>query len=90
MGTGVDAIRAAGAVLVRPSVQGEQIAVIHRPHRGDWTLPKGKVDPGEVLPQTAVREVLEETRLRVTLGMPLPTQSYDVAEVPKRTVRPHR
>ena len=76
-------IRAAGAVLVRPSVQGEQIAVIHRPHRGDWTLPKGKVDPGEVLPQTAVREVLEETRLRVTLGMPLPTQSYDVAGVPK-------
>ncbi len=29
--------------------------------RGRWDLPKGKVDPGETPPETAVREVREET-----------------------------
>ncbi|NDB17857.1 MAG: NUDIX hydrolase [Actinobacteria bacterium] len=76
------AIRAAGVVLIRHGAS-PQVAVIHRPHRADWTLPKGKVDPGEVLPQTAVREVLEETRLHVTLGMPLTTQEYPVNGAPK-------
>lgn len=76
-------IRAAGAVLVREDATGPRVAVIHRPHRTDWTLPKGKVDPGEVLPQTAVREVAEETCLRVTLGAPLTTQEYDVAGTAK-------
>ena len=78
-------IRAAGAVLTRCNDRGlVEVAVIHRPHRHDWTLPKGKCDPGEVLPQTAVREVLEETGLRITLGPPLSAQEYVVGESPKR------
>ena len=73
-------IQAAGAVLIREGSSGElEYAVIHRPHRLDWTLPKGKLDPGEVLPQTAVREVDEETGLHITLGAPLATQTYEVA-----------
>ena len=32
-------------------------------HHRDVSLPKGKVDPGETLPQTAVREIHEETGL---------------------------
>ena len=35
--------------------------MIHRPRYDDWSLPKGKVDPGETAPVAAVREVLEET-----------------------------
>ena len=35
--------------------------MIHRPRYDDWSLPKGKVDPGETEPMTAVREVFEET-----------------------------
>ena len=84
-------IHAAGSVLVRraqspdsaDAIAGFEVAVIHRPHRADWTVPKGKVDPGEVLPQTAVREVAEETGLRVTLGAPLSTQHYEVAGAAK-------
>ena len=47
---------AAGGDAERP-----EVAVVHRPRYDDWSLPKGKVDPGETEPVTAVREVLEET-----------------------------
>lgn len=49
---------------------------MHRGDRADVSLPKGKVDTGETLPQTAVREILEETGLAVTLGAPLGTVEY--------------
>jgi 8-oxo-dGTP diphosphatase len=54
---------------------------VHRPKYDDWSLPKGKVDKGETLPETAVREVLEETGHAITLGRPLPDQRYPVTGV---------
>jgi 8-oxo-dGTP diphosphatase len=57
-----DVIRAAGGVVYRFTPQGEpEIMVIHRPRYDDWSLPKGKSDPGESLQGTALREVWEET-----------------------------
>jgi 8-oxo-dGTP diphosphatase len=53
-----------------------RVLVVHRPVHKDVSLPKGKVDPGESLPQTAVREILEETGLSVILGAPLGTAEY--------------
>lgn len=79
-----DMIWAAGVVPVRRTTAGGvEVAVIHRPHRADWTLPKGKVDAGEVLPLTAVREMHEETGLNVELGLPLSSQRYTVNGTPK-------
>jgi 8-oxo-dGTP diphosphatase len=73
------AIYAAGAVCWRV-VDGKVIVlVIHRTRYGDVTLPKGKVDPGETLPQTAVREIEEETGLKVALGVPLGVSDYPLA-----------
>jgi 8-oxo-dGTP diphosphatase len=71
-------VLAAGAVCWR-IVDGEvRILLVHRGRRDDVSLPKGKVDPGETLPQTAVREVAEETGLAVSLGAPLGTVSYSL------------
>jgi 8-oxo-(d)GTP phosphatase len=71
-----DEVRAAGAVLWRPAGAGAQVALVHRPKYDDWSFPKGKLDPGEHVLLAAVREVHEETGLRVTLGRRLPPVRY--------------
>ncbi|MGB3373745.1 MAG: NUDIX domain-containing protein [Microbacterium sp.] len=70
------AVFAAGAVVWR-LVEGKlRILLIHRTKYRDVTLPKGKVDPGEMLAQTAVREVHEETGIKVALGVPVGVSKY--------------
>jgi 8-oxo-dGTP diphosphatase len=54
-------IRAAGGLLWRDDDGARRVAVIHRPHRKDWSLPKGKLRDGEAWEQAALREVQEET-----------------------------
>jgi 8-oxo-dGTP pyrophosphatase MutT (NUDIX family) len=54
-------IPAAGGVVWREGPGGLRVAVIHRPKRGDWSLPKGKLYDGEGWEAAAVREVKEET-----------------------------
>jgi len=73
-------VLAAGGVLWRPGHRetAEEVAVIHRPRYDDWSLPKGKVDPGETEPVAAVREVFEETGHHVQLGRRIATVSYPV------------
>jgi 8-oxo-dGTP pyrophosphatase MutT (NUDIX family)/phosphohistidine phosphatase SixA len=69
-------VLAAGALCWREEADKLMVAVIHRGRYDDWTFPKGKVDPGESLPEAAVREIREETGLKVKLGVPLETVSY--------------
>ena len=71
-------VLAAGAVVWRPAKDDLELLVVHRPRHGDWSLPKGKVDPDEQLPVTAVREVLEETSVPIRLGLPLAQMRYEV------------
>jgi 8-oxo-dGTP diphosphatase len=77
-----DEIRAAGGVVLRDG----RIAVVHRPRYDDWSLPKGKLDPGESWEQAALREIEEETGLRCRLDEELTTTRYEVRGRPK-TVR---
>ena len=86
-------ISAAGALLWRspgqgrrwwPPGRGIQVALIHRPKYDDWSFPKGKRDGGEHVLLTAVREVTEETGLRVVLGRPLTQARYARNGRPKR------
>ena len=83
-------IKAAGGVIWRKRTSSNttgsaiEVLLIHRSKYDDWTLPKGKADPGESLPETAVREIQEETGLSVRLGMPLHELDYRVAGGIKR------
>lgn len=70
------AVYAAGAIVWRLVDDKLRVLLIHRTKYRDVTLPKGKVDPGEMLAQTAVREVHEETGIRVALGVPVGVSRY--------------
>ncbi|GAB2834753.1 NUDIX domain-containing protein [Microbacterium insulae] len=70
------AVYAAGGVVWR-IVDGKlRVLLIHRTRYRDVTLPKGKVDPGEMLAETAAREIFEETGIRVALGAPVGVSRY--------------
>lgn len=74
---------AAGAVLWRGEITDPdsiEVAVIHRPHYDDWSLAKGKVDPGESIPTTAAREILEETGYEIRLGKLIGKVTYPVLD----------
>ena len=69
-------VEAAGGVVWRRSDGSIEIALVHRPKYDDWSLPKGKLDPGESFEEAAIREVEEETGLRCELGPYLGETSY--------------
>jgi 8-oxo-(d)GTP phosphatase len=79
-----ETILAAGALVWRPAASGVEVLLVHRPQYDDWSLPKGKREPGEHLLVTAVREVHEETSVRPVLGPRLPATRYLAAGRPKR------
>lgn len=83
MPTPARVIRAAGVVLTRGVGRDLEVAVIRRRRQRDWSLPKGKLDPGEHPLEAAVRECQEETGFTPVLDVPLPTQRYHVDNVPK-------
>jgi 8-oxo-(d)GTP phosphatase len=82
-----ESVRAAGGVLRRVGPNGIEVLLVHRPRYDDWTLPKGKAQPGETDEETALREVEEETGLRASLGLELPGTRYRDSQGRDKVVR---
>lgn len=80
-------VEAAGGVVLRPGEEGYEVCLVHRPRYGDWTLPKGKLDPDETFEEAALREVEEETGLRCELARELPSTHYIDARGRPKIVR---
>jgi 8-oxo-dGTP diphosphatase len=76
-------VRAAGGVVVSHG----RVALIHRPKYDDWSLPKGKLDPGESWEEAALREVREETGVPCRLLDELPSVAYRDSRGRPKTVR---
>ena len=53
-----------------------EVLLVHRPKYDDWSFPKGKCETDEPDEQCALREIEEETSLRVTLGPELVSTTY--------------
>jgi 8-oxo-dGTP diphosphatase len=77
-------VEAAGGVVLD---DGGRVVLVHRPRYDDWTLPKGKLDPGESFEEAALREVEEETGLRCRLVRELPSIEYPDAKGRSKIVR---
>jgi 8-oxo-dGTP diphosphatase len=81
-------VRASGGVVCRTAADGTtEVLLVHRPKYDDWSLPKGKRDPGETDEQCAVREVEEETGLRCRLARELLPTAYTDARGRAKVVR---
>src|SRR3954454_14722547 len=76
-------VKAAGGLVVRDG----RVAIAHRPRYDDWSLPKGKLDPGETWEQAALREVEEEIGFRCRLGRELPPTAYTDQKGRSKVVR---
>ena len=76
-------IDAVGAVVLRADGAVLLVRRARPPAVGTWTLPGGKVEPGESLEQAIVREVREETALEVTplaIAMTLDLFGYHITD----------
>ena len=81
-------VQAAGGVVTRQGADGAlEVALVHRPKYGDWSLPKGKLDPGESFEDAAVREVHEETGMRCGLERELGQATYRDSKGRPKVVR---
>jgi len=76
-------VEAAGGILWRTGPTGREIAIIYRAHYNDWTLPKGKREPGETWQETALREVFEETGCQAQLESFAGATAYAFQAIPK-------
>jgi 8-oxo-dGTP diphosphatase len=83
-----DVVRAAGGVVAPAVPHGVlELLIVHRPRYDDWTLPKGKAEPGESDEECALREVEEETSLVCTLGDEVAVTRYEDARGRPKRVR---
>jgi len=67
---------AAGGVVVREREGKREVVLTGRHSDGTWVFPKGTPDKGEEIEDTALREVEEETGLKVRILRDIGTTDY--------------
>ena len=82
-------MRSLAASAVVKNAHGQLLLVLrsHEPEAGYWTVPGGRVEPGESLEAAAVREVFEETGLHIVVEREV--WSLDLANGPDEVYEIH-
>ena len=80
-------VLAAGGIVLDGSGPDVRVLVVHRPSYDDWSLPKGHVDSGEELADTALREVAEETGVHATIVADAGTTEHAVRVADRDAVK---
>ena len=80
-------VQAAGGLLRRETGSGPEFCLVHRPRYLDWTIPKGKLEPGESHRDAAIREIEEETGFGCSVDAELPSTRYLDSEGRTKMVR---
>ncbi len=83
----VERLVSAGGVVVRRGQAGLEVVICGRDADGVWGLPKGTPDEGESLEEAAVREVSEETGLKIEIVNKIGVSEYWFA---RNDVRYHK
>ncbi len=73
-------VLAVGGVIYRVDDRGRLVILLIKKRGGYWTLPKGKLIPGEEESAALAREVTEETGLEGTIGQPIRSVSYKIVK----------
>ncbi len=76
----------AGGVVYRRNEQGELQIQLIQDRYGKVSLPKGKMEPGETVEQTALREIKEETGLLGAIKEPIDQIKYQYEHAQHGTV----
>ena len=79
----VTKVYSAGGIVYRRDFEGIQIILCGRVKSGIWVLPKGTPISGESITTTALREVVEETGLLVSIERKIGTISYKFEDLQK-------
>ncbi len=66
----------AGGLVIKKRGSRPQVCLVSKKEGRVWAFPKGRVNPGETLDQTAIREILEETGHRAEVVEKLDTIEY--------------
>jgi 8-oxo-dGTP pyrophosphatase MutT (NUDIX family) len=73
----------AGGVVYRRTKAGHIEIQLIQDRYGRTSLPKGKMEPGETVEETALREILEETGIQGTIQEPLALIEYQYKHAEK-------